>query len=77
MAKTQKKKKSGDFKREFIEVGIFFVVASVFYMMGWHTKIIGTLKRGLLATRIIQPDTRLDESELIKAKFNMPLIILR
>ena len=50
MVERKKKKKNGGLKREVVEVGIFLAVAGVIYMMGWHTKIIGTLQRGLLAT---------------------------
>ncbi len=76
MAERHKEKKNSGLKRDVVEVGIFVTVVGVIYMMGWHTEIIGTLQRGLLATRIIQPDINLDESEFLKAEYNMPLITL-
>lgn len=57
-------------------MGVILAVAGIIYLGGWHTEVIGTLQRGLLATRIIQPDTSLDESEFRRANYNMPLITL-
>lgn len=44
--------------------------------MGWHTEVIGTLQRGILATGIFRPDVSVEETDFIKAEFNMPLITL-
>lgn len=76
MAERYKKKKNGGLNRDVVEVAIFVTLVGVIYMTGWHTEIIGALQRGLLATRIIQPDINLDESEFLKAKYNIPLITL-
>jgi hypothetical protein len=35
----QHKKKNGGLTRKVVEVDIFLAVASVIYMMGWHTEI--------------------------------------
>lgn len=76
MSDNQEKKKGGKLKREVIEIGIFLAVAAFIYGMGWHTEVIGTLQRGILATGIFRPDVSVDESEFVRAEFNMPLLTL-
>lgn len=41
--------------RPFIEWGAIILVALVLYLTGWHTQVIGTLQRGILATGLITP----------------------
>ncbi len=62
--------------RSFIEWMVIILVGSTLYVTGWHTEVIGTLQRGILATGIFRPDVSVDESEFVKAEFNMPLITL-
>lgn len=62
--------------RSFIEWTVIFLVGSTLYVTGWHTEVIGTLQRGILATGIFRPDVSVDESEFVKAEYNMPLITL-
>ncbi len=76
MNNDREKKKSGRIKREVIEIAVFLSIAGFLYAMGWHTEVIGTLQRGILATGIFRPDVSVDESEFVKAEFNMPLITL-
>ncbi|MBO6795260.1 MAG: TlpA family protein disulfide reductase [Balneolaceae bacterium] len=71
---TDQKKKSFFSKRDLIEFGVIAGVAAFLYLMGWHTEVIGTLQRGLLATGIIRPDITVDESEYLRANYNMPLL---
>lgn len=71
---SEQKKKSFFSKRDLIEFGVIAGVAAFLYLMGWHTEVIGTLQRGLLATGIIRPDITVDESEFQRANYNMPLL---
>jgi thiol-disulfide isomerase/thioredoxin len=43
-------------KRSFIEWAAIIGVILLLYITGWHTEVIGTLQRGLLATGLIKPD---------------------
>ncbi len=76
MGNDQEKKKGGRLKREVIEIGVFLAIAGFIYAMGWHTEVIGTLQRGILATGIFRPDVTVDESEFVKAEYNMPLMTI-
>lgn len=71
---SDQKKKSFFSERDLIEFGVIAGVAAFLYMMGWHTEVIGTIQRGLLATGIIRPDITVDESEFQRANYNMPLL---
>lgn len=42
--------------RSFIEWGILIAIILVLYLTGWHTQVIGTLQRGILATGLIKPN---------------------
>lgn len=42
--------------RTIIEWGILIAIVLVLYLTGWHTQVIGTLQRGILATGLITPD---------------------
>ncbi|MCC5908796.1 MAG: TlpA family protein disulfide reductase [Balneolaceae bacterium] len=50
------KKKTKSFKRSFIEWGAIIGVILLLYVTGWHTEVMGTMQRGLLATGLIKPD---------------------
>lgn len=41
--------------RSFIEWCVIIIVILVLYLTGWHTQVIGTLQRGILATGLITP----------------------
>ena len=58
-------------KRELIEWGLFITVVTSLYLTGWHTEVLGTLQRGVLATGIITPD--LDEESLGQADYQFHL----
>lgn len=51
--KSNKEKK---YLRSIIEWGILIAIVLVLYLTGWHTQVIGTLQRGILATGLITPD---------------------
>lgn len=51
--KTNKDKQN---VRSIIEWGLLISVVLVLYLTGWHTQVIGTLQRGILATGLIRPD---------------------
>ncbi len=76
MSENQEKKKGGRIKREVTEIAVILSIAGFLYAMGWHTEVIGTLQRGILATGIFRPDVSVDESEFVRAEFNMPLITI-
>lgn len=76
MSEYQEKKKGGRLKREVVEIAVFLSIAGFLYAMGWHTEVIGTLQRGILATGIFRPNVSVEETDFIKAEFNMPLITL-
>ena len=42
-------------KRTIIEWGVLIGVIVLLYVTGWHTQVIGTMQRGLLATGLIKP----------------------
>ena len=52
------KKSTNDKKnlRSFVEWGILIAVVLILYFTGWHTQVIGTLQRGMLATGLITPE---------------------
>lgn len=41
--------------RSLIEWGVIIAVILILYLTGWHTQVIGTLQRGILATGLIKP----------------------
>jgi len=51
-SKEEKRKKR---KRSLIEWGVILAVILLLYVTGWHTQLLGTLQRGLLATGLIKP----------------------
>ncbi len=51
-SKEEKRKKR---KRSLIEWGVILAVILLLYVTGWHTQVLGTLQRGLLATGLIKP----------------------
>ena len=60
-------------KRQFIEIGIMAAVAGLLYWSGYHTEVIGTLQRGLLATGLIRPSTEISEAKTVPAAYNYAL----
>jgi thiol-disulfide isomerase/thioredoxin len=76
MAKQPEKTFKQKAVRQFIEIGIIAVVAGALYFTGYHTEVIGTLQRGLLATGILRPNTTIDEADLSRADYNFPLYTL-
>lgn len=60
------------FKREIIEWGALIVVLGGLYLSGWHTEVLGTLQRGILATGLFDADA--DEEETKKADLNWMLL---
>ena len=50
-----KESKEKSRKRTLIEWGIFILIAATLYLTGYHTQVIGTVQRGLLATGLIKP----------------------
>ena len=73
---TKEERKTNSFKKTLIEWGVILGIFAILYTTGLHTEVIGTLQRGLLATTIIRPDISVDESEFIRAEYNMPLVSL-
>lgn len=51
--KSSKKNKT---TRSLIEWGVIIAIVLTLYLTGWHTQVIGTLQRGILATGLIKPD---------------------
>ena len=62
------KKKSK--KRELIEWGIMLSLFGVLYLTGWHTEVIGTLQRVVVASGIMQPSV---EDEAVQASYDVYL----
>ena len=73
---AEKQTKAQYIKRQVLEIGIIAVVAITLYATGYHTEVIGTLQRGLLATGLIRPSASVDEDNLTTATYNMPLYTL-
>lgn len=61
-SETTDKKKST--RRSFIEWGLIAAVALTLYFTGYHTQVIGTMQRGLLATGLITPSLSIDYDDL-------------
>ena len=73
---STKPKKSDQFKKAIKEWAVILGVFGILYVTGLHTEVIGGLQRVLLSTGILRPDTELDDAEIRKANYNMPLISL-
>lgn len=71
-----KPKKSDQFKKAIKEWAVILGVFGILYVTGLHTEVIGGLQRVLLSTGILRPDTELDDAEIRKANYNMPLLSL-
>lgn len=56
MTTKEDHKPSGSWKKLIIEWGILIIIAGGLYVTGYHTVVIGTLQKGLLATGLIKPD---------------------
>lgn len=62
--KADQKSKSKGWKRSLIEWGVFILIAATLYLTGYHTQVIGTAQRGLLATGLITPSYEIDEESM-------------
>lgn len=67
MNKKNKKEGKSSVRRTFIEWGIIFGVIGLLYITGWHTQVLGTMQRGLLATGLIKPDIPAETENLPEA----------
>ena len=56
MSLNMNEKKTKNLTRSFIEWGAIIGVILLLYVTGWHTEVMGTMQRGLLATGLIKPD---------------------
>jgi thiol-disulfide isomerase/thioredoxin len=61
---SDQKSKSKSWKRSLIEWGVFILIAATLYLTGYHTQVIGTAQRGLLATGLITPSYEVDEESM-------------
>ncbi len=63
--------KQKKWKRSLTEWGVLISVVLVLYLTGWHTQVVGTLQRGLLATGLIKPDIpeQIDDAETTNLDF--------
>jgi len=73
--KKKEKKKKG-FKRELIEWGAILSVLGILYVTGLHTEVIGGLQRVLLWTGIITPNIEMEDTDIVDASYNLPLLTL-
>ena len=62
--KKTESKKTKSRNRSLIEWGVFILVAVTLYATGYHTQVIGTAQRGLLATGLITPSYEINEGEM-------------
>lgn len=76
MSNEQAKKPPNQFKKAVKEWAVILGVFGILYVTGLHTEVIGGLQRVLLSTGILRPDTEINENEIRKASYNMPLISL-
>ena len=58
-------------KRSYIEWGVFIGIFVLLYATGWHTQVIGTMQRGMLATGLITPNIpcELEEFEDVSREY--------
>jgi thiol-disulfide isomerase/thioredoxin len=61
---SDQKSKNKSWKRSLIEWGVFILIAATLYLTGYHTQVIGTAQRGLLATGLITPSYEIDEESM-------------
>ncbi|MFV1884821.1 MAG: TlpA family protein disulfide reductase [Balneola sp.] len=76
MSENEDKKSPNQFKKAVKEWAVILGVFGILYVTGLHTEVIGGLQRVLLSTGILRPDTEINENEIRKASYNMPLITL-
>src|SRR6056297_447383 len=67
MNKEKKKDNKGSLRRTLIEWGVILGVIGLLYITGWHTQVLGTMQRGLLATGLIKPDIPAETENLPEA----------
>jgi len=58
-------------KRSYIEWGVLIGIFVLLYATGWHTQVIGTMQRGMLATGLITPNIpgELEEFEDVSREY--------
>ena len=58
-------------KRSYIEWGVLIGIFVLLYVTGWHTQVIGTMQRGMLATGLITPNIpgELEEFEDVSREY--------
>lgn len=69
---TKKENQTGrSRKRSYIEWGVLIGIFVLLYATGWHTQVIGTMQRGMLATGLITPTIpgELEEFEDVSREF--------
>lgn len=62
--KNANNKKEKSWNRSIIEWGLLILIAGTLYLTGYHTQVIGTAQRGLLATGLIKPTFTVDEEQM-------------
>ena len=67
MNKEKKKDNKGSLRRTLIEWGVILGVIGLLYITGWHTQVLGTMQRGLLATGLIKPNIPAETENLPEA----------
>ncbi len=58
-------------KRELIEWSVFIAVIAGLYLTGWHTEVLGTLQRGVLASGLITPDIEEEPGDKMDFRFQL------
>jgi thiol-disulfide isomerase/thioredoxin len=58
-------------KREIIEWSLLIIVFGGLYLTGWHTEVLGTLQRGVIATGLIRPDLEVDHTQQMNYNFRL------
>lgn len=58
-------------KREIIEWTALIIIIGGLYVTGWHTEVLGTLQRGVLATGLIRPDLEDDPVNQMNYDFQL------
>ncbi|MTI31040.1 TlpA family protein disulfide reductase [Xanthovirga aplysinae] len=68
--------KSKSLKKELRSWGILITIAGILYLTGLHTEVIGRVQQLVLATGIIKPSTEIENQQMEKASFSLPLTTL-
>ncbi len=67
MNQQKNKDKKTSLRRTLIEWGVILGIIGLLYITGWHTQVLGTMQRGLLATGLIKPDIPAETENLPEA----------